>query len=115
MLQLRENWSTKDCFQPKQGNEPCAPATVVNQHMSLAPRSDCANYTTMEEILTGEEMLAGTFFLNERPITILFNYGESHDFMSSTCAKKVKLTLVASGATYMISTTRSRLDVDQII
>jgi hypothetical protein len=52
----------------------------------------------------GEEVLAGTFFLNERPIVILFDSGASHDFMSSVCAKKSKLTLVAPGAPYMFST-----------
>jgi hypothetical protein len=45
----------------------------------------------------GEEVLAGTFFLNERAIITLFDFGASHDFMSSTCAKKAMLTLVASG------------------
>jgi hypothetical protein len=55
----------------------------------------CANYTTMEEIPMGEEVLAGTFFLNEHPVIILFNSGASHDFISSTCAKKVMLSTVA--------------------
>jgi hypothetical protein len=50
-----------------------------------------ANYTTMEEIPTGEEVLADTFFLNEHPVIILFDSRASHDFMSSTCAKKSKL------------------------
>jgi hypothetical protein len=49
-------------------------------------------------------VLAGTFFLNERPIVILFDSRASHDFMSSACAKKASLTLVASGAPYVIST-----------
>jgi hypothetical protein len=62
------------------------------------------NYTTMEETPTGEEVLAGTFFLNEHPVIILFDSGASHDFMSSDCAKKAKLSLVASGAPYVIST-----------
>jgi hypothetical protein len=62
------------------------------------------NYTTVEEIPTGEEVLAGTFFLNECLITILFDSGASHDFMSFTYAKKEKLSLVASGAAYVIST-----------
>jgi hypothetical protein len=57
----------------------------------------------MEEILMGEFVLAGTFFLNEHPIIILFDSGASHDFMNSTCAKKAKLSLVASGAPYVIS------------
>jgi predicted aspartyl protease len=58
----------------------------------------------MEEIPTGEEVLAGMFFLNDQPIVILFDSGASYDFMSSTCAKKARLTLVASGKPYVIST-----------
>jgi hypothetical protein len=58
----------------------------------------------MDEIPTGEEVLVGTFFLNECLIIILFDSGASHDFMSSTCAKKAKLSLVASRAPYVIST-----------
>jgi hypothetical protein len=56
----------------------------------------------MEEIPTGEEVLTGTFFLNEHPIIILFNSGASHDFISSTCAERARLTLVASRAQYVI-------------
>jgi hypothetical protein len=74
-----------------------------------------ANYTTVEEILMREEVLASTFFLNERPIVILFDSGASHDFMSFTCAKKAKLSLVASGAPYMISTPRGRVDANQVV
>jgi predicted aspartyl protease len=58
----------------------------------------------MEKIPMGEEVLVGMFFLNECLITILFDLGASHDFMSSTYAKKARLSLVASGAPYMIST-----------
>jgi hypothetical protein len=72
------------------------------------------NYTTVEEIPTGEEVLAGTFFLNECLITILFDSGASHDFMSFTYAKKEKLSLVASGAAYVISTPGGRADANQV-
>jgi hypothetical protein len=34
-----------------------------------------ANYTTMEEIPIGEEVLAGMFFLKEHPVIILFDSG----------------------------------------
>jgi hypothetical protein len=63
-----------------------------------------ANYTTMEEISTGEEVLAGTFSLNEHPIIILFDSGASHDFIGSTCAKKAILSTVTAEAPYVIST-----------
>jgi predicted aspartyl protease len=76
------------------------------------PRTGHANYITVEEILTGEEVLAGMFFLNEHPVIILFDSGASHDFMSSTYAKKAKLSLVASGAPYVISTPGGRVDAN---
>jgi predicted aspartyl protease len=75
----------------------------------------CTNYTTAEEIPMGEEVLAGMFFLNEHPVIILFDSGASHDFISSTCAKKAKLSMVATEAPYMISTPGGRVDADQIV
>jgi hypothetical protein len=66
-------------------------------------------------IPTGEEVLAGTLFLNERPIVILFDSKASHNFMSSACAKKARLTLLASGAPYVISTPGGRVDADWIV
>jgi hypothetical protein len=45
---------------------------------------------------------------------ILFDYEASHDFMSSTCVERAKLTLVASGAPYVISTPGGRMNVDHI-
>jgi hypothetical protein len=69
----------------------------------------------VDEIHIGEEVLVGTFFLNEHPIIILFDSGASRDFVSSTCAKKAKLSLVASGASDVISTPESRVDGNQIV
>jgi hypothetical protein len=72
----------------------------------------------MEEISMGEEVLADTFFLDEHPIIILFDSRVSHDFMDfmfSTCAKKAKLSLVALGAPYVISTPGGRVDTDRIV
>jgi hypothetical protein len=81
---------------------------VVNQHRGQqrgpALQTVHVNYTTVDGIPTGEEVLDGTVFINECPIIILFDSGASHDFMSSTCAKKARLTLMASGAPYVIST-----------
>jgi hypothetical protein len=78
------------------------------------PWTGHANYTTMEEIPMGEEVLAGTFFLNECLIIILFDFGAWHDFMSFTCAKKAKLSLVASKPPYVISTPEGWVDADQV-
>jgi hypothetical protein len=88
---------------------------VEGHPMGLAPWSIRANYSTVEDIPMGEEVLVGTFFLSERPIIILFNSRASHDFMSSTCAKKAKITLVTSGVPYVISISRGRVDADRIV
>jgi hypothetical protein len=85
------------------------------QQKGPAPWISHANYTTMDEIPTGEEMIEGTLFLNERPIIILFDSGASHDFISSTCAKKAMLSMVATEAPYVISTPRGRVDADWIV
>jgi hypothetical protein len=108
----------KDCRQPKQGYAPRFPTIGVNQHRiqqrGPAPWIGRA-YTTVEEIPTGVEVLAGTFFLNDQPIVILFDSRASHDFMSFTCAKKAMLTLVASRTPYVISTLGGRVDADRIV
>jgi hypothetical protein len=75
----------------------------------------CGNYTTLEGIPTGEEVLAGTFILNEHLVIVLFDFGASHDCISSTCAKKVILSMVAMEAPYVISTPRGYVDADQIV
>jgi hypothetical protein len=63
---------------PKRSNSPRATATVVNHQKGPQrgpiPRTGRTNYTTVEEILMGEEVLAGTFFLNEHPVIILFDF-----------------------------------------
>jgi hypothetical protein len=110
---------TQECCQPKKRNSPRTLVLVVNQQRGHqkgpAPQTGRANYTTMGEIPTGEEVLAGTFFLNEHPIVILFDSGASHDFMSFTYAKKAKLSLVASGAPYVINTPGGRVDANQVV
>jgi hypothetical protein len=69
----------------------------------------------MEEIPIGEEVLVGMFLLNEHPVLILFNSGVSHDFISSTYAKKASLSMVATEAPYVISTLGGRVDADWIV
>jgi predicted aspartyl protease len=63
----------------------------------------------------GEKVLACTFFLNEHTVIILFDSGALHDFMSSTCAKKAKLSLVTSGAPDVISTPRGQVDAYRVV
>jgi hypothetical protein len=56
-----------------------------------------------------------TFFLHDRSIIILIDSRASHNFMSSVCAKKAKLSLVATNTLYVISTPTVQVDADQIV
>jgi hypothetical protein len=78
-------------------------------------RFGCANFTTVEEIPPGEEVLAGTFYLFECPVTILFNSGASHDFMSLAYAEKSKLTLWATTVPYSITIPGGRVVADRMV
>jgi hypothetical protein len=77
-------------------------------------RSGHVNHTTVEDIPEGEEVLAGTLILFEHPVIILFDSGASHNFMSSTCAKKPKLALTITKPSYKISTHGGRVVAKQI-
>jgi hypothetical protein len=73
-----------------------------------------ANFTTLEEIPLGEEVLAGTFFLYEHPIIILFDSRVLHDFLSLVCPQKADVTLYATQVPYSISTPGGRVVANQM-
>jgi hypothetical protein len=68
----------------------------------------------LEEISLGGEVLAGTFFLYEHPIIILFDSGASHDFLSLACAQKVRLTLYITQVPYSINIPEGRVVANQM-
>jgi hypothetical protein len=77
-----------------------------SNHLSrvIAAKTGRVNYTTMEDIPEGEQVLAGTFLLNGYPIVILFDSGATHDFISKACTQKYQLTIAHTHTPYKIST-----------
>jgi hypothetical protein len=79
----RSGHFVQECTAPKKN----ATQGYVNypprgQHKVAIVKTDHINYTTMEDIPEGEQVLAGTFSLNRHPTIILFDSGASHDFIS---------------------------------
>jgi hypothetical protein len=109
---------SRECPQPRQGFTLRAPPPPVGQpkvaHRPLPSTVGRANFTMLEEIPLGEEVLAGTFFLYEHPIIILFDSRASHDFLSLACAQKDGVTLYATQVPYSISTPAGRVVANQM-
>jgi hypothetical protein len=49
------------------------------------------NYTTMDNIPKGEQVLVGMFSLNRQHVVILFDSGATHDFISKAYTQKHQL------------------------
>jgi hypothetical protein len=74
-----------------------------------------ANFTMVEEVPPGEEVLTGMFFLCEHPTIILFDSRASHDLMSVAYAQKAKVTLSATKEPYSISTPGGQVVADRMV
>jgi hypothetical protein len=73
------------------------------------------NYTTMEDIPEGEQVLVSTFSLNGYHVVILFDSGATHDFVSRACTQKHQLDIQHSDSPYMISTPGGRVATKHIV
>jgi hypothetical protein len=98
--------------------------TPTQGHVTPLPRgppkvavtkTDRVNYTTMEDIPEGEQVLAGTFSLNEHPATVLFDLGASHDFISKACTQKHQLVNEHIITPYLIRTPGGNIATKQLV
>jgi hypothetical protein len=53
-----------------------------------ATKTGHVNYTTINDVPEGEQVLVGTISLNGHPIVILFDLGVSHDFINKACTPR---------------------------
>jgi hypothetical protein len=73
------------------------------------------NYTIMEDIPEGEQVLTGTFSLNRYPAVVLFDSGATHDFITKACAQRWQLSIHHIDTPYLISTPGGREVTKQTI
>jgi predicted aspartyl protease len=58
----------------------------------------------MENSPWGEQVFAGTFYLNGYHVVILFDTGATHDFVSKACTQKCQLVIEHISTPYVICT-----------
>jgi hypothetical protein len=106
----------QECTTPKktatQGH--VTPPARGPQKVAVA-KTGCVNYTTMEDIPEGEQVLVGTFSLNGHPAIILFDLGASHDFISRACTQKSQMAIEYLPTPYMISTPGGKIFTGHVV
>jgi hypothetical protein len=112
----RSGHFARECTAPKktatQGHAtppPHGPQTVA------VSKTGRVNYTTLEDIPEGEQVLASMFSLHGRPSIILFDSSATHDFINRACTQKHHLSIQHSYSPYMISTPRGRMATKHIV
>jgi hypothetical protein len=78
-------------------------------------KTGCVNYTTMEDIPEGEQVLTGTFSLNGYPTVILFDSGATYDFITKACTQRCQLSIHHIDTPYLISTPGGRVVTKQTV
>jgi hypothetical protein len=106
----------QECTAPKEN--------TTQDHVSHLPRcpqkvaiakTSRVNYTTMEDIPEGEQILTGTFSLNGYPIVILFDSVATHDFISKACTQKCQLVIEHISTPYVIRTPGGIIATKQLV
>jgi predicted aspartyl protease len=106
---------TKECSAPRQVDAPQLQSHTNHPPRAIAAKTGRVNYTTMEAILEGEQVLTGTFSLDGRPIIILFDSGATHDFISRAYTQKHQLPIAHTHTPYKISTLGGNIITRQVV
>ncbi|WVZ85001.1 hypothetical protein U9M48_031966 [Paspalum notatum var. saurae] len=106
---------SRECCAPRriQGPTP-AGGSQPNKPKAPAPRKGQVHYIHMEQIPTGEPVLAGTFMLNGHPIVVLFDSGASHTFISQSYVSRHGIKTACIKEKYNISTPGNPINTNLI-
>ena len=91
---------------PKQGQQ--SGQQSQKQHVAHFKPGQ-VHYTTLEGIPEGAPVMAGTFSVNDQPVTVLFDSGASHTFISKECAVRLGLKIESMPKPYHIHSPGGKL------
>ena len=73
------------------------------------------NYTTLEDVPEGTQVMAGMFSINHCPAIVLFDSGASHTFISQACVERLHLQEIQMKRPYAICAPGAQLHAHRII
>ena len=86
-----------------------------NKQKVPVQRTGRVHYIHMEQIPTGEPVLAGTFMVNGHPTVVLFDSGATHTFLSKSYALKHGLKMSKLKENYHITALGSPIDTSLVV
>ena len=110
----------RDCRLPrKQFNyKPLAPvstASTQDHKKKAAPiKTGRVNYTTLEDVTDGTQVMTGMFSVNQRRV-VLFDSGASHTFISEACVTRLNLQVICIKRPYIIHAPGAQLNANQCV
>ena len=97
---------------PKQGQQ----SSQQSQKQSVAHfKAGQVHYTTLEGIPEGAPVMSGTFLVNGYPVTVLFDSGASHTFISKEGASRLGLKIESMPSPYNIHSPGGQLITNQVV
>ena len=111
----------RDCRLPPRQSNYKTPAlsqgsSQKDQKKKVVPaKTGRVNYTTLEEVPEGTQVMTGTFSVNHWPVTVLFDSGASHTFISQTCVAWLNLQVTHMIRPYIIHTPGAHLSTSQFV
>jgi hypothetical protein len=67
------------------------------------------NFTTLVDVPEGAAVPTGTFYIRDRPIKILFDYGATHSFISESLVSKLGLHSCHTKEPFVVATAGGRI------
>ena len=110
-----------DCRMPPRQNNYKTPAlsqgsSQKDQKKKIVPaKTGRVNYTTLEDVPEGTQVMAGMFSINHCPAIVLFDSGASHTFISQACVTRLNLHVFQMKRSYIIHAPGTHLSTRQLV
>ena len=111
----------RDCRLPrKQFNyKPLAPistsSTQDNKKKTVPAKTGRVNYTALEDVTEGTQVMTGMFSINQCPVVVLFDSGASHTFISEACVARLNLPVIHMDSPYTIHAPGAQLNANRVV
>ena len=90
-------------------------STQGNKKKTVPVKTGRVNYTALEDVTEGTQVMTGMFSIDQRPVVVLFDSGASHTFISEACIARLNLQVTHMKRPYIIHAPGAPLKAGQCV